>query len=143
MCHAYEHSIQILCELLARSHQKGADAVAAAAAAAELSCQNIQTHQPSREAAAAADLAAALAATAVEAFPDAERCGTARDPASPAALQSEVAAPLVAVQVSLIRDTVAWRRGVLSTPPVSDLSCQHMHTAAQNTHCGSSSDCIL
>lgn len=121
MCHAYEHSIQILCEVMARSYQKGADAVAAA----QSTCPSTRTQpgQPS-PAAAAADLAAAMAASAAESFPDVERCGAARDPTSPAALQSEVAGPLVAVQVSLIRDTVAWQRGVLATPPVSE-TAQH------------------
>ncbi|KAF8059743.1 Heat shock 70 kDa protein [Scenedesmus sp. PABB004] len=42
----------------------------------------------------------------------------ARDPVSPAALQALVAGPLVEVQASLQRDTVAWSRGVLATPPV-------------------------
>jgi hypothetical protein len=41
------------------------------------------------------------------------------DVCSPAVLQRLVARPLVEVQVSLLRDTVAWSRGVLATPPVS------------------------
>jgi hypothetical protein len=42
---------------------------------------------------------------------------------SPAILQAMMAKPLVAVQTSLLMDTVAWQRGVLATPPVSGRCC--------------------
>jgi hypothetical protein len=45
---------------------------------------------------------------------------------TPAVLQSVIARPLVAVQTSLLMDTVAWQRGVLATPPVSCL----LHSSA-------------
>jgi hypothetical protein len=39
---------------------------------------------------------------------------------SPGLLQSPaLAGALVAVQVSLVKDAAAWKRGVLATPPVS------------------------
>jgi hypothetical protein len=42
---------------------------------------------------------------------------------TPAVLQSMIARPSVAVQTSLLMDTVTWQRGVLATPPVSSRCC--------------------
>lgn len=48
----------------------------------------------------------------------------ASEQAAPAAaaggLQQRVAAPLVAVQMALQRDTVVWQRGLLATPQVGE-----------------------
>eukprot|EP00877_Chromochloris_zofingiensis_P010507 jgi/Chrzof1/570/Cz01g20240.t1 len=39
-------------------------------------------------------------------------------PVTPQALQAQLAAPLVAVQMSLAKDSVFWKRGILATPQV-------------------------
>jgi hypothetical protein len=89
----------------------------------------------SAEVAAAAAVADAVQEAVKESFPFAGLCSsnngsaagaaTSNAPAvggvdvcSPAVLQRLVARPLVEVQVSLLKDTVAWSRGVLATPPV-------------------------
>jgi hypothetical protein len=84
------------------------------------------------EVAAAAAVADAVQEAAKEAFPFAGLCssdddsndsgagaaGGCVDVCSAAVLQRLVARPLIEVQVSLLKDTVAWSRGVLVTPPV-------------------------
>lgn len=46
-------------------------------------------------------------------------------PVTPQALQAQLAAPLVAVQMSLAKDSVFWKRGILATPQVGlQLRCQ-------------------
>ena len=52
--------------------------------------------------------------------------GDAVTSAAVRALQTSVAAPLVAVQLSLARDAVQWRRGVLAVPPVVPLVLRSM-----------------
>jgi hypothetical protein len=84
------------------------------------------------EAAVAAAVADAVQEAVNESFPFAGLCSSGSssgsddggaalcvDVCSPAVLQQLVAQPLIAVQVSLMKDTVAWKRGVLATPPVS------------------------
>jgi hypothetical protein len=75
---------------------------------------------PSKAAAAAA---AEIAVAACKASAGVAAKGPASCPVqvTPAVLQSLIARPLVAVQTSLLMDTVAWQRGVLATPPVSHL----------------------
>jgi hypothetical protein len=93
----------------------------------------------SAEVAAAAAVADAVQEAVRESFPFAGLCSSSGvapsggasaavgtpavggvDVCSPAVLQRLVARPLIEVQVSLLKDTVAWSRGVLATPPVSD-----------------------
>lgn len=45
---------------------------------------------------------------------------------APGPIHSRIAAPLVAVQISLKSDTVAWQRGVLATPPIVPALLQSM-----------------
>lgn len=92
------------------------------AAPAGLSVSGCSTSGAAAAAAAAAsDVAAAAgAASALVASKGFASCPLT---VSPAVLQSMIARPLVAVQTSLLMDTVAWQRGVLATPPVSAHCC--------------------
>lgn len=146
---AFVSAVGLINQMHAQFYADGAAAVAAFEATCRQSCGRSTTvvGQPaaaqssgqsanSAEAApasasAAADIddaAAAAAAAAAEiaaAVCKATAAVAAKGPAScpvqvtPAVLQSLVARPLVAVQASLLMDTVAWQRGVLATPPVS------------------------
>lgn len=100
----------------AQQHPTGFSDAAAASERAEdgLSCE---FNGAAAVAAAAVEVAAAAGASS-EAI---AHLGHLTCPmvVTPAGLQSIIARPLVAVQTSLLMDTVMWQRGVLSTPPVS------------------------
>lgn len=139
-------AVGLINQMHAQFYADGAAAVAAFEATCRQSCGTSTTAlgQPAAAqssglssagtapaAAAAADIDDAAAAAAAAAAEIAAAAGkasaavAAKGPAScpvevtPAVLQSYVARPLVAVQTSLLMDTVAWQRGVLATPQVS------------------------
>jgi hypothetical protein len=96
-------------------------AAAASRAAAQESGDLPTKSQASTMAAAAVNAAAQVAEAAAAASVLVACKGQQTCPVyvTPAVLQTVIARPLVAVQTSLLMDTVAWQRGVLATPPVS------------------------
>lgn len=95
----------------------GADGAGQASRTAAASSS--RTPQPQHMADAARAVAVAVTAAVDAAAAD----GAAAGARWFAGLEDKVAAPLVAVQASLVRDTVQWERGLLATPPVSALRC--------------------
>jgi uncharacterized membrane protein YgcG len=78
---------------------------------------------------AAAEASAPAAAASAEATPGGEQKQqdlAATSAAAVRALQTSVASPLVSVQLSLARDAVQWRRGVLVVPPAVPLVLRSM-----------------
>lgn len=77
--------------------------------------------QSADDAAAAAYAASQVAAAAGAASAAIAEHGHPTCPVhvTPGVLEGLVARPLIAVQTSLLMDTVSWQRGVLATPPVS------------------------
>eukprot|EP00879_Flechtneria_rotunda_P012322 GHRR01012869.1.p1 GENE.GHRR01012869.1~~GHRR01012869.1.p1 ORF type:complete len:957 (+),score=306.37 GHRR01012869.1:270-3140(+) len=76
-------------------------------------------HEAAATVAAAAAASSAAVGGVAAATGAAGSAGTSNEVCNPVMLQMQVARPLVEVQGSLIRDTVAWSRGVLATPPVN------------------------
>lgn len=93
----------------------------AAAAPAGFSADGCISSGAAAAAAAAADVAAAAGAASL--LVSSKGIASCPRSVSPAILQTMMAKPLVAVQTSLLMDTVAWQRGVLATPPVSVRCC--------------------
>jgi hypothetical protein len=93
----------------------------AAAAPAVFSAGGCISSGAAAAAAAAVDVAAA--AGAASSLVSSKGIASCPRSVSPAVLQTMMAKPLVAVQTSLLMDTVAWQRGVLATPPVNEFCC--------------------
>lgn len=117
MTATFASAVGLINQMHAQFYSDGAAAVAAFEATCRHSCGSDKAGEP---AAAAQSAAAEIAAAACKASAGVAAKGPASCPVqvTPAVLQSLIARPLVAVQTSLLMDTVAWQRGVLATPPV-------------------------
>lgn len=114
-------AVELVNQMHAQFYADGAAAVAAfneQCVAVKVAAVNVDDGVLAAAAAAGEVTAAAGEASAAIACKGPTACPVN---VTPAVLQTLIARPLVAVQTSLLMDTVAWQRGVLATPPVSVL----------------------